>query len=307
MELGVQFQRLYRVQIQRLLVVLGIIVFIAVLVQLSVIPYKNYASALSHATKGSVFVRVESTTLPNCSQSTCLDVVQRAVNGILVSEDKSGEETERESMVKDYELRSDNIKEMDNSVQMDENGQSRNDVVFDRNLDLDKSVSHNSSTREMGLEFQFDPMGHVKESGKLSNTGTFSTPGLVHNLSSIESAKLWPTRITTNKIETLDAKSRTPLLSIAGKISSAHNETQHGETQSKDTNNELLQIPASWRNNSFVAGNSIINKRGTKSTSISQMTILLLRGADASKSMVCIWNIKVFVRTMRINSCVQGS
>lgn len=210
-------------------------------------------------------------------------------------------------MVKDYELRSDNSKEMDNSVQMDENGQSRNDVVFDRNLDLDKSVSHNSSTREMGLEFQLNPMGHVKESGKLSNTGTFSTPGLVHNLSSIESAKLWPTRITTNKIETLDVKSRTPLLSIAGKISSAHNETQHGETQSKDTNNELLQIPASWRNNSFVAGNSIINKRGTKSTSISQMTILLLRGADASKSMVCIWNIKVFVRTMRINSCVQGS
>lgn len=302
MALGVQFQRLY----QRLLIVIGIIGFVAVMVQLSVFPYESYALALSLATKGSVFVRVERMNLSNYSQSTCLDVVQKVGNDVLESEDKSADETEREDMEKDCEFRSDDYKEMDNPVEIDEDGQSHSDVAFGRNLDLDNSVNNNSSTREMGLEFQLSPRGHVKESDKLSKASTFSTLGEVNNLSSIESPRLLSTRIATNKIENLDAESRTPLSSIGGKISSALNKIQLGETQSKDTHNKLLQTSASWSNNSFVAVNSIINKRGMKSTSISQMTLLLLRGADASKSTVWVWDVKVSVCTMLIISCVQG-
>lgn len=255
MEVGVQFQRRYHVRIQRLLFLIGIIGSIAVLIQFSLFAHKSYVSSLSHATEGSVFVMVERTTLSNCSESTCLDVVQKGVNSSLESEDKGGDKTEREGMERDYGFRSDDDKEMDNSLEIDEDGRPLDKFIFDSNVDLDKSVHNSSSTRKMELETQLGRMVHFKESDKPSKTNPFSTREEIHNLSGSESPSLLSTTIATNNVENLVSRS----------------------------------------DNSFGAGRPIINERGIKPTSLSQMTMLLLRGADASKSMVWMWSIKVSV------------
>ncbi|KAL7168093.1 hypothetical protein ACSBR2_038523 [Camellia fascicularis] len=269
MEVGVLFQRLYHIQIQRLLLIIGMIVYVVVLFQLLSFPYKNYMSTPSHTTKGSVFVTVG-------SKLTSIGIVHRVVNNSTTSDSdvKAGGETEMESH---------DDGETDSSFEMDEDGKSRNDIAFESNLDLDKSLrmgnftqADNSSTPEMVIEFQLGPTGHVKESDKNATldktrkTNAFSLPGEVRNQYGFESLRVMLPRNSSNEIGNFDADSRTPLFM---------------EAQSNGTNNELLRtVSASWSNNSLVSGNFIMNRRHVKPTSIYQMTLLLLQSSDSSKS-----------------------
>ena len=176
---------------------------------------------------------------------------------------------------------------MDNSLKTVGDGQSRTEITSKSNLDLDKSLVMRNITqidsRVMGLEDQLGPTGHVMESDKHSTRTKVKrqtpflylvrfTIDLVLSLSDVS------LRITINEIANLDSNSRTPLLSIAGKIYSAHNDTQLVETQFKHANNELLQPDSASRStSSLVAGNLVKNKKRIKTMSISQMNLLLLR------------------------------
>ena len=164
---------------------------------------------------------------------------------------------------------------MDNSLKIVGDGQSRTEITSESNLDLDKSLVMRNITqidysydRGTGLQDQLGPMGHVKESDKHSmldksqETNTLSVPGEVHDRSAFKSVKHVSPRISTNETANLDANSITPLLSISGKIYSAHNDTQLVETQFKHANNELLQPDSASRSNSsLVSGNLFMNKK----------------------------------------------
>ncbi|PSS01913.1 Glycosyltransferase [Actinidia chinensis var. chinensis] len=298
MEIGAQFQRLCHVHMRRLLFIIGVIGSIVVLFQILVFPYESYLSTISHATS-SAFVMVGRVTLSNSSKLTGIDVVHEVVNNSMASdsEDKARDEAEMEGMEKDYNLPSDDDGDTDSSPEIAREGQSRTEITSESNLDLYKSLVmrnvtqiDNNYDRGTGLEDQLGPMGHVKESDKHSmldksqETNTFSVPREIQNRSGFKSVKHVSPRISTNETANLDANSITPLLSISGEISSAHDDTKLVETQFKRANNKLLQ-PDSRSNSSLVSGNLFMNKKRIKPTSISQMNLLLLRSSDVSKSM----------------------
>ncbi|KAL6974441.1 hypothetical protein U1Q18_028624 [Sarracenia purpurea var. burkii] len=263
MEAGVQFQRLYHIQFQRKLLFMGMVVSIIVLFQLIVFPCKSCLPTISRATKGSVFVMVGSASLSNSSILTSIDLVHRVGNDSTAL--KAGDEAEVEDMRKDND-----------SLEIDEGGQSQNGITSEGILDLDNSLrmrngiqTNNRSSRGMGLEFRLDPIGYVNESGKSfalqesKKTKSFSILGDGHNRSGFESLSIVSPRISPNEITNLDKDLR----------------TQHLQT-----------VSASSSNISLVAGNSMANKRGIKPTSISQMTILLRKSSDVSKSRRPRWS-----------------
>ncbi|KAL6975632.1 hypothetical protein U1Q18_024427 [Sarracenia purpurea var. burkii] len=248
---------------QRKLLFMGMVVSVIVLFQLIVFPCKSCLPTISRATKGSVFVMVGSASLSNSSILTSIDLVRRGGNNSTAF--KAGDEAEVEDLRKDND-----------SLEIDEGGQSQNGITSEGILDLDNSLrmrygikTNNRSSRGMGLEIRLDPIGYVNESGKSfalqesKKTKSISILGDGHNRSGFESLSIVSPRISANEITNLDKVSR----------------TQHLQT-----------VSASSSNISLVAGNSMASKRGIKPMSISQMTILLRKSSDVSKSMRPRWS-----------------
>ena len=123
MKVAVQIQRLFHVQIQRLLLTIITVVAVVVVFQFLVPPNKNYISNLWDASNGSV-VTVGNVTFSSSSKLTGISVIHGMVNNSMASdsegEGKDGDETQMEGMEKDSYFQVDGHEEMNNSFQIDE-------------------------------------------------------------------------------------------------------------------------------------------------------------------------------------------
>uniref|UniRef100_A0A5B6YX28 Exostosin GT47 domain-containing protein n=2 Tax=Davidia involucrata TaxID=16924 RepID=A0A5B6YX28_DAVIN len=300
MEIGIEFRRLCHVQIQRFLLILVILAAVVVLFQLFALPYEKYISSPS------VFVMVGSGTHLNGSKLTDTNIVHGVVNNTIASglEEKSGYENETEGEDKDYNFASDDDGEVEDYFEIDKDRNSRNELTFERGSTLDKSLTvrnvratDNGSTQEKVIEFGLGALEQGKESDndsipdKDQNVSTYSILGKVHNQADFESLPLMSPNFFSNGMQYLDADSRTSLVSIAANVSPTHNDKQDMDSQPKDTDTALLQtVSVTLRNNSLMTGNSIMKKRGMKTTSISQMYSLLLQNSVSSNSMRRRWS-----------------
>ncbi|XP_052198643.1 probable glycosyltransferase At3g07620 [Diospyros lotus] len=267
MKVAVQIQRLFHVKIQRLLLTIATVVEVVVVFQFLVSPNKNYISNLWDASNGSV-VTVGNVTFSSSSKLTGIGVIHGIVNNSMASdsegEGKDGDGTQMEGMEKDSYFQVDGVEEMDNSFQIDEDGQSSQEITSESSFDHDKSLRYVEARN--------------------INT-SFSILGEVHSESSMESLRLVSQKIPPNVIADLDAGLRTPLSSIAGNASSAHNNTALVEIQPGHTNKELLgNTSTSPSNNSLVSVDLIMKgrRRRRKPTTISDMTLLLLQSLNSS-------------------------
>ncbi|KAA8523152.1 hypothetical protein F0562_009575 [Nyssa sinensis] len=299
MEIRIKFQRLCNVQFQRLLLILGILVAVVVLFQLFALPYENYISSPS------VFLMVGSGTLLNGSKLISTDIAHGVVNNTIASglEGKVGYENETEEEDKDYNFASDDDEEVDDNFEIKRDRNSRNEFTFESGLTLDKSFTvrnvraiDNGSTQEKLIELGLGSLGQVTESDNDSisdtdqNVSAYSILEEVHNRADFESLSLMSPR-TSNGMQYLDADSRTSLLSIAANVSPTHNDKFATDSQPKDTDTELLHtVSVALTNNSLMTANSIMKKRGMKTTSISHMYSLLLQASVSSDSMKPRWS-----------------
>ncbi|XP_059638182.1 probable glycosyltransferase At5g03795 isoform X2 [Cornus florida] len=305
MEIGSQFQGLCHAQIQRLLLILGILAAAIILFQLFALSYEKHLPSLPHANKGSVSATVDSATLLNISKLTNIHIVHGVVTNANASDlkGKAWNKNEMNGEDTDYEFASDGDGESDNSSEISEERNSHNEFRLGMDLTVHNSSTirtvrwtDNSFTQEQVTGLGLGALEQVKESDNDSTLGndqkTISSPilGGIQNRTGFGALPPMSPRIFTNGTENLDADSRSLLLPVAANVSAGHTYNHTTETQPKDASSEPMQkISVTLSNNSSLAVNSIKERR-TKTISIYQMNLLLIQSSVSSNSMRPRWS-----------------
>lgn len=123
---------LCQVHLRRLLFVIGAMASVAVLVQLSELPYKNYSSYLSH-NNDKTFMTAESETFLNISPLTETNVAHGVANDTNPLQLPKRDEYKRgaEGENKDYDF----------DAEMNNDRNSRSNITFETGLTIDKSLT----------------------------------------------------------------------------------------------------------------------------------------------------------------------
>ncbi|XP_059638180.1 probable glycosyltransferase At5g25310 [Cornus florida] len=303
MEIGAECQRLCHAQIQRLLLILGILAAAIILFQLFALPYEKHSPSLPHANKGSVSVTVESATLLNSSKLTNIHIVHGVVTNANASDldGKAKNENGMSGKDTDYDFASDDDGDIDNSSEIDKERNSHNEgmglTVHNSSTIRTVRGTDNSFTQEKVTGIGLGALEQVKESDNDSTLGkdqkTISAPilGGIHNRTGFGALPPMSPRIFTNGMENLDADSRPPRLPVAANASAGHTDKHTTETQPKDASSEPMQKNSiTLSNNSSLAVNSIKEESGVKTISIYEMNLLLIQSSVYSNSMRPRWS-----------------
>ncbi|CAK9155143.1 unnamed protein product [Ilex paraguariensis] len=302
MGIGAQFQRLSHVNIQRLMLIMGMIITVVVLSQLFALPYGHYLSVHPNSHEGTGFLAVSSTVLLNGSKSANSIFLHGVVNKTDASklDEEDGYESEVEGEGKTYGSASKDDGKMDKFFEKEKN--SRNESTSKEGLTLKKSSTmrnvrstNKSSNQEKVMDFGLTSIQWVKKSdynltrGNNPKNNTYSTPAKYPNRAGSGSLPLKAP--TISKYDNSHEEATNSSVSALANTSVIRNSKQVRETQPKISNTGLLQSVSDTSNNtSSMAGNSVMKEGRIRPTSISDMNSILLQTYVSTSSVRPQWS-----------------